>query len=525
MGGPGPGAVDARMKFIIRKSRALWGGRAPGHRRPKARRAARSFECLEGRLLLSGADPSPKPVVVIETTHRQFLQETPAPAPNNPRGQVPTGPLSSVPVARDDSFTLPEGGGGPSIRVDLLWPEGRGPSNGHLIVSDSTGKVHYDLLLTGIEGLHAELPIPSKAGALATIDVDLQIHRPGPDEPSPGSYRVAIYDKQSLATVVPPRPPSLDTVSKPSTEPPESSWSPHLPAPDYPLISATRSLPPLSPGVNCGDQVGRPGSDNPSGLMYAPVPTSPQKAVGIPSGPSAGPAVTLTSASMSSSNPGPSLHAVQVPTTAGRGPGEDGKLLNDEGGPGSRPALVGPLPLSGSTPDGGIFAFPNGSSRGSSDPFEATFTMAPVPEADDAPIVPPSGTPRPSVDRSPPILGGDGKGRLSVAGPSEFGGVMPPLATGLAFLPPLDGLAEPVPAESRGRPMASSSPVPRPYPDDATRPRLSLEGVLIGSAWLFLGLVTPTCVARLADWQRDRPWARRSHFGAGKEARERPPES
>jgi hypothetical protein len=136
--------------------------------------------------------------------------------------------------------------------------------------------------------------------------------------------------------------------------------------------------------------------------------------------------------------------------------------------------------------------------------------MAPAPEGDEVPKELPARMLRRSYGITTPIPVLDGEGGVAAtARPFDLEMLGIPLASGSAFLPPFESLSEPVPTDSSARPIASNSYVPRPYQYGSTRPRLSLEGVLITSAWLLLGLVTPSCVARLTDWQQDRRWKRR----------------
>ena len=498
------------MTFIIRKPRAHREHRARRLSRPRARRESFSFESLEGRFLLSGIAPVIKPILVIETTNRQVVQETPAPVFPDPPAQVTTASLlPATAAARDDSFSLPAGDGKPSVHLDLLWPEAPDPSDVHLIVSDSTGNVRYDLPLAGVQGLHAELPMPSSNGNSTTVEVDLRIHPAGPESPSSGSYRVAIYWGREFGKVEPPQPQGLGMHPKPASGPTEATG---LPAPAYPSITATRDLPSYSAfaNANLGDPGGHPDSGGPPGSIGPPVFSPPPRIIESRPGPSSGPIVT-TSAATSSSASSPASNSVQVPPSTNHGPGDGTNLLKGEGGQGSRPAAVGPLPLSGSTPDGGIFAYPYGTSRGVSDPFEATFTMAPAPEAD--------GIEKASHEVSPrrsPSIPFDDEATPSIARPFDLDMSTAPAASGAASLPPFASLAEPGPPGASARAVASRSYQARPYQYGSARPRLSLEGVLIGSAWLFLGLVAPSCVARLTSWQDDRRWERRSPLGARK---------
>src|SRR6185312_9335459 len=163
VGGPRPGAGDPRMKSMIRKRPGRWERRAQARPSPPARRPARSFEALEPRFLLSDAGSEPKPVVSMETTDRKIVQEVPVLLSEKPV----VGPLPSAligPTLRDDSFSLPAGSGVPTVQVDLLWPDSSDKSGGQLVVSDGSGQVLYNLSLTDVEGLRAELPIPSGRG-------------------------------------------------------------------------------------------------------------------------------------------------------------------------------------------------------------------------------------------------------------------------------------------------------------------------------------------------------------------------
>ena len=504
------------MKSTRRQPRPLSERRASDRHRTGARRAARSFESLETRLLLSETAQVLKPVVVIETTDRKVVEESPAPAPARHQSQKVTGPLSvATSPERDDAFTLPSGEGEPTVLVDLLWPEGSDPSDGHLLVSDAKGKVFYDLPLTGVQMLHAELPMPAGRGASPTLDVDLAIHRASAGSDSSGSYQVAIYWGQSSKAAFSDFTPGS---APPATLPAAPT---DLLAAAYPSLTATRNLPlSASTSDTFSQSGGRIGAGDPSSFIGPP---SSPKMSGVPAGPMTGPlATTPTSGSSTTSTPSPA--PTSSPAVPIQVPGEGSKPSSGEAGQGSRPAVVGPLPLNGSSPDGGIFAFPNGPSRGSNDPFQETFTTTPAPPED--------GTMEPSHDRPAPrsarfawpIPTGPRAVRSSFASPfvQELEAAAP--STGIAYLPPIEGLAGNRPARASSQVKPSKSHEVRTSLADETRPRASLGATLLGSASLLLGLFAPGGIDRLTSWQDDRRWVRRALDGTPKKPSIIPPE-
>jgi hypothetical protein len=171
--------------------------------------------------------------------------------------------------------------------------------------------------------------------------------------------------------------------------------------------------------------------------------------------------------------------------------------------------VVGPLPLSGSSPDGGIFAY--GPSNGPSDPFRTTLTSSRGPDSLDGPdalaAAPSRRRSRDFAELVPlegPALG------LSGLGLYQMEMAVSPSTTGAAFLPAMLPLAE----VRVGRDSHRSSASRWPILYSRIRPRTSLAAVAYGSAGLLLGLVAPDYATRLAAWKDDRRWKRRALFDA-----------
>jgi hypothetical protein len=161
------------------------------------------------------------------------------------------------------------------------------------------------------------------------------------------------------------------------------------------------------------------------------------------------------------------------------------------------------LPLIGSSPDGGIFAYTPGPAKASIDPFRPTLTVAPAADTLEIPDPParrwPMGVGVPFLFDLPDEL--PSKARPF---PLEMAGT--PSATGVAFLPPLVQFAEVRVVRGSNRDAASRWPILY----SKMKPKTSLAAIIFGSAGLFLGLVAPDCVTRLAAWKEDRRWKRRA---------------
>ena len=234
------------------------------------------------------------------------------------------------------------------------------------------------------------------------------------------------------------------------------------------------------------------GSSPPVGLL------GPPRVVAIPPAPS----IDSLSASPSA---GQASIVVPLPST-GAGQGASAPAI--AGSSGNRQAILGPLPLSGSTPDGGIFAYPYGQARGQTNPIRETLTIEQSPETGDAPgssetrlLVGERGSAVDDLESSRPSIARDFE--------SEMQGS--PLSTGAVILPSMAAIAEiRIPRASSGE-VASRAPAPH----DRSRPRTSVVALMLGSAGLFFGLIAPDCVTRLTAWQDDRRWRRKVSWKRG----------
>ena len=487
---------------------------------PRGPREAHAFEPLEERFLLSGLVDGP----VLDRSHL-------LPLPASVISQLPAGPRTTSttdtdPVEtflfRDDTYTLKSIDGQPSVRVDLIWPEGPDPSAGRLLVSDDSGLVLYVVPLSGLEGINAILPIPTSQGGSSNLDVSLQINLPTSGSSSAGSYRISIYWVQTNSTsaslVATPQPSAASTPQASGLTPLGASTStqangalqtppipsvfgtPTGPAPTNtdagppsprPTLTATKDLPtpiPLPTNPGPAGLTGGSGSGNSVVALSDP---ALSRAVVIPTAPMAGLSSAATSSAASTS---PATFEVPLPSTSGSLSG------SAEGG---RPAVVGPLPLSGSSPDGGIFAY--GQAKGPGDPFRAIFTTAATPDTLDGPD---SLASSPSRLRSrgyavPVPWEGPGLG-ASIARSLDLELAGTPSATGSAFLPMLLPVAEARVGRDSHRSAASRWPILYAR----IKPRTSIAALVFGSAGLFFGLVAPDCVVRLGTWKEDRRWKR-----------------
>jgi hypothetical protein len=510
--------------------------RRPTRHRPRAGREAHSFEALEVRLLLSTSVPG-------SSTQASGL----LPLPADVAAQLPAGPyapsngagaLSGSNGTRDDSYTLDAGDGNPTIQVDLIWPEGAYPLDGNLLVSDASGTALYDVPLTGVHSIDASLPIPSPGGGSSNLVIKLQIDGTASDASSAGTYHLEVHwarSTQAVGTTGSSSPDSQETGTSTGTG---SGDSGENASPGRHRISVTRSLPPVTPppsntpggmtgggggsggdggggGGGAGSGDGGGGSGSSTGTGVVPIVPPPARIVVIPSVPSTIPSsspgtnpttsgsVSSGSASASASlsqSPSPSI---QVPLPSASGLGQ-----SSIGGVGSRPAIVGPLPLSGSVPDGGIFAYHPG--QGSdNDPLRSTPSIASRSDTLEAPEDSPRRRPR-GIEL-PNSLEFPGEWP-SIALPFGFETAGSLSSTGAAFLPPL---GQPVVAGVARQPeQGGASRWIILY--SKMKPRTSLAALLFGSTSLFFGLVAPDCVARLARWQDDRRWKRQFTFGPSK---------
>ena len=385
------------------------------------------------------------------------------------------------PGVRDDSYRFPATAGGSAVEVDLLWTMDREESGARLLVSGDRGEVLYDLALAGVASLRAELPIPS-AGP-ETLEVDLEIHRAPPGSGARGSYDLSL-------TLAPSHP--LDAPSPIAPSEPGSALMGSFPVDglEPPSLAASRFLPKQPAPVPCDG----PAHPDPGGATTAP--PSPVVFAGQGSSP-----VPVTPSPIR--DPG----SRDVPTTSPRA--VPPTTPASDRGPGTRPGIIGPLPMGGATPDGGIFAYPNFPSRAATN---LDLPTAPVdrPPATRSPEPPgwagafprkpvvclPTVPSRPSPG-GPPGLGLD---------PEISGG---PASTGSAFLPPPPVLAEL--RMARGPEVRSEADLGsgRTGREGRAVAGYSLAIVAIVSAGSFLRLARPDCVSKLSTWRRDRRATRR----------------
>jgi hypothetical protein len=163
--------------------------------------------------------------------------------------------------------------------------------------------------------------------------------------------------------------------------------------------------------------------------------------------------------------------------------------------------------LTGSSPDGGIFAYPYNQSKVANDPFRPTSRFAALPEPFDIPARRRSS----GFGLADPLDLPEGARSMARLFDLELAAGQP-LATGVAFLPPLISF---VPARA-ARPSNQVGASRWPIAYAKVKPTTSLAALILGSAGLFLGLVAPDCVTQLAALQEDRRWKRQFRWAAPK---------
>jgi hypothetical protein len=446
------------------------------------RRPARSFELLESRFLLSDATPALKPVVEVSPNGLNFVTLYPKGLNSSQNPVVGPSPVAVDSLSLDDdAFVLASGGGMPAVRVDLLLSPNQQSVNGELLVSSGSGTLLYDVPLTDVDSLRAELPISSGLATASTLNIDLLVIHPLAGKTTVPSFQLAIYWNQD----VPPNDPFPQLLPQALTvpsPPPSGVMTPGIPAawnstPSFPSLSVTVPLPNFLPTTILSPKSGDgavPPADPSTGNSV--------KAGGLPPGPSAG-----------SKNSGAS-------TDLGS-PATDPAISSHSAGVSDRPAVVGPLPLSNPTPDGGIFGHANASTTDAEPTVLQTQTIEPLPVAGprDAPqnlveVI------RRAFGQSLPVVPLPLPLKAPVIPPSEIELSSEPTQSGAILLPPISALARP---EVHSR-LSDRNNVLTTL-EGSSKPRKLIPvgpGIVMGlmvTVGLVFGLVAPQCAARLAS--------------------------
>jgi hypothetical protein len=450
-----------------------------------ARHPSRSFEVLESRFLLSDATPAPNPVAIvqIQTVNLKIVDLSPTPLDTTSSVVGPSSLAIDELSLQDDSFSLAAGDDFPAVQVGLLLSPSQDEATGLLQVSSTSGQLYYNVPLSNVEALHAELPIPSAQATPSTLGIDLLVSPPGPGSNEPGSFQVSIYWNQDVPAndplslsqpqAIESPPPPQGPVGSPAIGSSPLLYQPSQPS--YPSITVTQNLPAFVPPTsNVGDVASKPEGGT--------IPLTGQTPGSAGS--------STTSGTFSSKSPGAAATSSisDLPTT-------------NPSGTGNRAAIVGPLPLSAPTPDGGIFAYPNASSRVSDPAIEPTTTIEPSP-VNSAEIEPRflfeairrafgGGLP---VMRVPPNL------KAPVSRPSDLELSSEPSEAGELALPLISELARLGESSQPTRQTRLLTAPERSGGSSRTvRVSPSIAAALIVTASLFFGLVAPDCAATLSD--------------------------
>jgi hypothetical protein len=445
-----------------------------------ARHPYRSFEILESRFLLSDATPAPNAIVQIQTVNLKIVDQSPTLLATTSSVVGPSSLAIDALSLQDDSFSLAAGDDFPAVQVGLLLSPSQDEATGFLQVSSTSGLLYYNVPLSNVEAIHAELPIPSAQATPQTLGIDLLVSPSGPGSNEPGSFQVSIYWNQDVPANDPlslSQPQAIESPAPPQgpAGSPAIGSSPLLYQPSYPSITVTQNLPAF---VASTSQVGDVASKPEGGTIPL-------------TGQTPGSAGSSTySGTFSSKSPGAAATSSisDLPTT-------------NPSGTGNRAAIVGPLPLSAPTPDGGIFAYPNSSPRVSDPAIEPTTTLETSP-VNSAEIEPRflfeavrrafgGGLP---VMRVPPSL------KVPVSRPSDLELSSEPSEAGDLALPLISELARLGESSQPTRQTRWLTAPERSGGSSRTvRVGPSIAAALIVTAGLFFGLVAPDCAARLAD--------------------------
>jgi hypothetical protein len=502
---PGIGTSDLLMKSKIRNRQ----DRRPPRTRQwlgSLRRPLRSFETLERRFLLSDATPTPKPTVeIIRGLNPQLETQVPTLLNLNPPPTVVVGPN---PIGVDalslggDSFSLDPGAGMPQIRVGLLLSPDENGASGLLEVANLSGDLYYDVSLKNVDSVHASLPIPSNSVTPATLDIDLLISPSSSTAKKTGSFEIFVYWNQQNPPNEPTHQIQPQSLPSPTSTPSSgtgSSMAATSPSPLYPSFSATMNYPTTETGSSRG-------ADN--------IPKAPDVSNPVPS-----------ASSGSGSGSGSASGSVESrPPVASSPISMASQVLSNSQGSTAHTANVGPLPLSATTPDGGIFAFPNAGSRETELDIEPTTTLEPmpIPVAGDAFLRYVIQTIRPRLGREWPTLSDPRILKAPVVGPSDLDRSSEPIDAGAVILAPLSAMVNPSRSEKDSRQTGSATSANRPGDLSRTiRVGPSIAATLIGTASLFFSLVAPDCDTRLTALREEE--SRRKRINSSKRRQESEP--
>ncbi len=479
------------MKFWPRIRSASQPGPAIAPSLRAIRRPVRSFETLESRMLLSDATPTPKPFV--DLTANLVKVEAYYPTLVEPSSAV-VGPSSQTTTAtglQDDWFALAPSAATPAVRVDLLLAPDQTNANGQLLVSSGAGQLLYRVPLANVEALHAELPIPTDpATTPSTLGIDLLVTHQSAGPAIPGLIHLAIYWNDEIPANDPfPRQQPQNLNSPVSGSPvlgPVVS-SPSLFGVSYsPWVATVLSMPSFGPTMGSTDGVtsGPTSSDDPSDLIGR-TPIAP-----IRPGPS-------SESQSGSADPRSSGLIGLYPT--------DRSTASGTPLPPIRSANVGPLPLSGPTPDGGIFAHPNRKQSDAENGLQTNLTV------ELEPVIEPEKKVEKPIDHvsADPLLPLPVpfvlvRRKLPVALKSDVELSSEASASGPFLLPQLADLsnaAGPVRSQASDRESEIQSVGRRP--DASLRIGPSIAGVLVSAVSLFCCLIGPDCESSLAAWRKE----------------------
>lgn len=350
---------DPRMILSLRSTWDWSSIRAWGPRRRVTHPIPFAVERLESRFLLAalgldqmGSGPAQ---LAATTLSDPPIVATPVASDPGLAAALPVQSPAPADPGRIDSFELQAGRGKPEVRLELRWAGGSTPADGDLVVLDASGTIVFERSLVEVVAVQASITMPTGDPASTTpdtLDVGLSIRRGVDGSGDPGNYvltmawepaRTAIAPATvGVLTADPGQASSGMTVARPT---PSLAVIGTLPAPDVsaqpPLVVAAALVIPGTP---------TPGFVTPPGGSTLAVPLDSPPIASAPGllATAVFPSPLAIPATPTSGNHASSGQAGVTPT-----PGAE-SASTDRG----RPTFVGPLPSGFSVPDGGIFARP-----------------------------------------------------------------------------------------------------------------------------------------------------------------------